>query len=68
MPVTLIVYGWETVEPGILSWVFPSLASALFAAGAMKNATRWAVLMGARAHQALDVDEERASGRVLAEA
>src|SRR4051794_41183104 len=27
--VTLFVYGWENVEPGPLSWVFPSLRAAL---------------------------------------
>jgi hypothetical protein len=64
--VTLIVYGWENVQPGTLSWVFPSLRSALAAVRAMRNAVRWAVLDGVEADE--DVESARESGRVLVEA
>lgn len=63
--VTLIVYGWENVQPGTLSWTFPSLRSALDAVRAMRNAVRWAVLLG---EQSDDVDTAREQGRVLVEA
>jgi len=68
--VTLIVYGWENVQPGTLSWVFPSLRSALAAVRAMRNAVRWAVLHGSLrdGDEAHDVDTARESGRVLVEA
>jgi hypothetical protein len=69
--VTLIVYGWENVQPGTLSWVFPSLRSALAAVRAMRNAVRWAVLHGIVSHEsdaARDVESARESGRVLVEA
>ena len=68
--VTLIVYGWENVQPGTLSWVFPSLRSALTAVRAMRNAIRWAVLHGSPSDgdEEHDVDTARASGRVLVEA
>lgn len=65
--VTLIVYGWENVQPGTLSWVFPSLRSALSAVRAMRNAVRWAVLHGA-GDNAQDVDSARENGLVLVEA
>lgn len=65
--VTLIVYGWENVQPGTLSWVFPSLRSALNAVRAMRNAVRWAVLHGA-GDAAQDVDSARENGLVLVEA
>jgi hypothetical protein len=42
--VTLIVYGWKNVEPGTLSWVFPSVGSAITAAHAMTNAVHWAIV------------------------
>lgn len=64
--VTLVVYGWNNVEPGTLSWVFPRLAAAMAAVRAMKNAVRWAILAGPR--DSVDVDEARAHGLVLAEA
>lgn len=68
--VTLVVYGWNNVEPGTLSWVFPSLAAAMSAVRAMKNAVRWAILAGPR--ETVDVEEDveaaRAHGLVLAEA
>jgi hypothetical protein len=63
--VTLIVYGWENVQPGTLSWVFPSLRSALAAVRAMRNAVRWAVLNGIEADE--DVESARENGRVLVE-
>ena len=68
--VTLVVYEWEGVEPGIWAWVFPSLDAARSAAAAMKNASKWAILVGARAERfdLENVDLERASGQVLAEA
>jgi hypothetical protein len=65
--VTLIVYGWKSVEPGTLWWVFPSLSTALAAARAMTNAVRWAIVPGSRG-EGVDVDEERACGAVLVEA
>jgi hypothetical protein len=64
--VTLVIYEWESVEPGVLSWVFPNLQAALSAAAAMKNATKWAIVIGARDN--VDVERERASGLILAEA
>jgi hypothetical protein len=42
--VTLVVYGWQGIEPGTLSWVFPSVESALRAVRALKNAVRWVVI------------------------
>ncbi len=69
--VTLIVYGWENVQPGTLSWVFPSLRSALGAVRAMRNAVRWAVLHGIVSDDddaARDVESARESGLVLVEA
>lgn len=69
--VTLIVYGWENVQPGTLSWVFPSLRAALAAVRAMRNAVRWAVLHGI-VHDdddaARDVESARENGLVLVEA
>jgi hypothetical protein len=69
--VTLIVYGWENVQPGTLSWVFPSLRAALAAVRAMRNAVRWAVLHGI-VHDdhdaARDVESAREHGLVLVEA
>jgi hypothetical protein len=66
--VTLIVYGWEQVEPGPLAWVFPSFAAALIAVRAMKNAVRWAIVAGRREVHDVDVEQARAHGLVLAEA
>jgi phage-related tail fiber protein len=68
--VTLIVYGWSSVEPGTLSWVFPTLRAALAAASAMKNAVRWAILSGKHAPEPespFDVTAARADGHVLVE-
>jgi hypothetical protein len=63
--VTLVVYGWQNVEPGTLSWVFPSVGAAVAAARAMKNAVRWAIVAGKKEPEALD--EARAHGAVLIE-
>jgi len=65
--VTLVVYEWHNVQPGVLSWVFPSLAAARQAVRAMKNAVRWLVVRGRRDEPPADVDEERARGTVLEE-
>ena len=54
--VTLVVYGWQNVQPGTLSWVFPSFDAAMKAASALRNATQWAIMGG-----------RDASGAVLAE-
>jgi hypothetical protein len=54
--VTLVVYGWQNVQPGTLSWVFPSFQAAMRAASALTNATQWAIMGGSDA-----------SGRILAE-
>jgi hypothetical protein len=64
--VTLVVYGWKNVEPGTLSWVFPSLTTALAAARTMTNASRWSIVAGRRDAE-VDVDEERSHGAVLVE-
>ena len=64
--VTLVVYEWHNVEPGTLSWIFPSVQAALSAARAMRNAVKWAVIAGSRTAK-VDVESERASGLVLAE-
>lgn len=45
--VTLVVTAWHNVEPGVLSWSFPSFASALAAAGALRNAVEWLIVEGA---------------------
>ena len=65
--VTLVVYGWHNVQPGTLSWVFPSVTAAVSAARAMTNAVRWAIVRGRRSTPNLDVEAERASGLVLIE-
>ena len=44
--VTLFVYGWFGVQPGPLSWVFPSLSAATRAVDAMRNAVHWAIVRG----------------------
>jgi hypothetical protein len=63
--VTLIVYAWHNVQPGVLSWVFPTVRAALSAAYAMRNAIRWAIVRG-QAH-ADDLDMARLTGDVLIE-
>jgi hypothetical protein len=68
-PVTLVVYEWHNVQPGVLAWVFPSLNAAVAAARTMKNAMKWAILRGQRTVKAtVDVEAERARGVVLLEA
>ena len=62
--VTLVVYEWQNAEPGTLSWKFSDLAAAVTAAGAMRNAVRWAVLAGDEPN----VGRARDLGLVLAEA
>lgn len=62
--VTLVVYGWENVQPGTLAWVFPSLKSAIAAVNAMRNAVRWVIVAG---QEALDLASARSSGFILAE-
>lgn len=47
--VTLVVYGWSNVQPGTLSWVFPSFEAAIRAARALRNATQWAIMGGSDA-------------------
>ena len=66
--VTLIVYGWDVNEPGTLSWVFPSVSSAMSAVRALKNAVRWLIVAGRRAaSDSLDIDDVRLHERVLLE-
>jgi hypothetical protein len=74
--VTLVVYGWHSVQPGTLAWVFPSLRAALKAVVAMRNAVRWAIVAGksvvattanAPAHWLETLEELRARGAVLIE-
>ena len=66
--VTLVIYGWKNAEPGKLAWVFPSLAAAIGAVNAMRNAVRWAIVPGSRVGHDIDVVAARASGLVFAEA
>ena len=62
--VTLFVHGWHNVEPGLLSWTFPSLRAALDAVQRMKNAIGWCVVSGSGWN---DLDTARANGAVLVE-
>ncbi len=62
--VTLFVYGWENVEPGPLSWAFPSLRAALDAVKTMRNAIEWCIVAG---HEWSSIDAARESGAVLIE-
>jgi hypothetical protein len=61
--VTLIVYSWENVQPGTLSWLFPTFRAAVSAAYAMKNAVKWAIVRGDESN----IDVARESGRVMIE-
>lgn len=63
-PVTLFVYGWQSVQPGMLSWTFPSLGAAVSAARKMKNAQRWAIVRGGGY---ASVTDARLRGDVLVE-
>jgi hypothetical protein len=69
--VTLVIYGWYESQPGTLAWVFPSLAAALRAVSAMRNAVRWLILEGRRVAEGddieIDVDALRRNGAVLVE-
>ncbi|MBS2013770.1 MAG: hypothetical protein JST00_12835 [Deltaproteobacteria bacterium] len=62
--VTLFVYGWENVQPGPLSWVFPTLGTALDAVRTMKNAVEWCIVAG---REWSSVDVARARGMLLVE-
>jgi hypothetical protein len=62
--VTLFVYGWYSVEPGPLSWVFPSVRAALDAVRTMRNAVQWCICSG---RDWTDVDDAREKGAVLIE-
>ncbi len=61
--VTLCIFGWQNVQPGTLSWVFPSLDAAIRAAEAMRNATDWLVLEGAI--PASEIEWARRRGTIL---
>ena len=62
--VTLFVYGWESVEPGPLSWAFPSLRAALEAVRTMRNAVEWCICAGS---EWASIDAAREKGAVLVE-
>ncbi len=62
--VTLFVHQWHNVEPGLLSWTFPSLRAALDAVQRMKNAIGWCVVSGTGFP---DLESARADGAVLVE-
>lgn len=62
--VTLFVHGWHQVEPGLLSWTFPSLRAALDAVQRMKNAIGWCIVSGTGW---TDLDAARANGAILVE-
>ena len=62
--VTLFVYDWENVEPGPLSWAFPSLRAALDAVRTMRNAVEWCIVAG---NEWASIDAARAKGAVLVE-
>jgi hypothetical protein len=62
--VTLFVFGWHVVEPGTLSWAFPSLRAALGAVRTMKNAAQWCIVSGA---EWSSMEAARAEGAVLIE-
>lgn len=62
--VTLFVHRWHNVEPGLLSWTFPSLRSALDAVQRMKNAIGWCVVSGTGWD---DLESARVRGAVLVE-
>ena len=61
--VTLHVYGWHNVQPGPLSWTFPTLRAALDAVRTMKNAVQWSIVAGSD----LSIEEARTAGAVLIE-
>ena len=61
--VTLFVYGWENVQPGPLSWAFPSLRAALLAVRTMRNAVEWCIVAG----RENSIESARAKGAILIE-
>jgi hypothetical protein len=61
--VTLIVYAWHNVQPGTLSWTFPTVRAAVSAAYAMRNAVKWAIVRGIEEN----IDLARLAGRVMIE-
>lgn len=65
--VTLVVYGWTAAEPGTLWWSFPSVAAALAAARAMRNAVLWAIVEGPPRGAIVDIAKARAAGSVILE-
>lgn len=66
--VTLVIYGWHDSQPGTLAWVFPSLAAALRAVDAMRNAVEWLIVEGKRFFDSeVDVAALRRTGGVLIE-
>ena len=62
--VTLFVTGWHNVEPGPLSWPFPSMRAALDAVRKMKNAIEWSIALGT---DYTTIEEARASGLIVIE-
>lgn len=62
--VTLFVFGWHHVEPGSLSWSFPSLRAALDAVRTMRNAAQWCIVSG---ESWASLDAARDGGAVLIE-
>lgn len=62
--VTLFVTGWHQVQPGSLSWVFPSMRAALDAVRTMRNAAEWCVCAG---EGWSDLETARSGGAVLVE-
>jgi hypothetical protein len=62
--VRLIVHGWHNVQPGTLSWVFPTVEGAIRAVHAMRNAVRWAVVRGT---DVLDLAVARKRGAIVLE-
>ncbi len=66
--VTLVIYGWYENQPGTLAWIFPSLAAAVRAVRAMRNAIQWLILRGGRVLDGVVyVDALRRTSRILLE-
>ena len=62
--VRLIVHGWHTVQPGTLSWVFPTVQAAVLAVHTMRNAVSWAIVRG---EDVFDVETARALNAIVLE-
>ncbi len=62
--VTLFVSGWYNVEPGELSWPFPSMRAALDAVRKMRNAIEWSIALG-DGYESLE--DARARGMIVIE-